>query len=268
VLDVPVGIEDATDAVTLDAGMPASVEFRDVRFSYVPGQPVLRGVSFAVSPGETVALIGPTGSGKSSIMALLHRFYDVEDGAVLIGGHDVRSVAQASLGAQIAMVLQEPFLFTGTVRENIRYNKADASDADVAAAARAVGAHDFIERLPQGYDTMLTERGVNLSMGQRQLLSFVRALVADRPILILDEATASIDSQTEQVIQKGLATLLKGRTGLVIAHRLGTIRHADRILVLQAGELIEAGTHDELVARGGPYSQLYLANHVSFDDVA
>lgn len=268
VLDVPLGVRDAPDAVTLGRGTPATVEFRDVRFSYVPGQPVLKGVSFAVAPGETVALIGPTGSGKSSIMALLHRFYDADGGAVLVGGHNVRHVTQVSLGAQIAMVLQEPFLFTGTVRENIRYNKAGASDADVVAAARAVGAHEFIERLPQGYDTLLTERGENLSMGQRQLLSFARALVADAPILILDEATSSIDTQTEQVIQRGLATLLKGRTGLIIAHRLATIRHADRILVLQAGELVESGTHEELAARGGPYGQLYRANHASFDDVA
>ena len=267
VLDVPVGVEDAADAVTLPKGSPASVEFRDVHFAYVPGQPVLRGVSFKVEPGTTVALVGPTGSGKSSIMSLIHRFYEVNAGAVLVGGHDVRQVTQASLGAQIAMVLQEPFLFTGTVMENIRYNKVSATDADVIAAARAVGAHEVIESLPGGYATELNERGANLSMGQRQLISFARALVADTPILVLDEATSSIDSQTEQQIQKALAILLKGRTGLVIAHRLATIRHADRIMVLQAGEIMEQGSHDDLVRHGGIYARLYKANHASFDDV-
>jgi len=267
VLDVPVGVEDAADAVTLPKCTRGSVEFRDVHFEYVPGQPVLRGVSFTVEPGTTVALVGPTGSGKSSIMALIHRFYEVNAGAVLVGGQDVRQVTQASLGAQIAMVLQEPFLFTGSVMDNIRYNKASATDADVIAAARAVGAHDLIGHLPQGYATELNERGANLSMGQRQLISFARALVADTPILVLDEATSSIDSQTEQQIQKALAILLKGRTGLVIAHRLATIRHADRIMVLQAGEIMEQGSHDELVRHGGIYARLYKANHASFDDV-
>ena len=213
---------------------------------------MLKDVSFRVKPGETVALVGPTGSGKSSSMALVHRFYDVTGGEVLVGGHDVREVTQESLGHQIAMVLQEPFLFTGTVIENIRYNRTDATDEQVIAAAKAVGAHDFILRLPQGYDTELSERGGNLSMGQRQLVSFARALVADTPILVLDEATASIDSYTEQQIQKALAVLLKGRTGLVIAHRLATIRNADRIIVLNAGRVVESGTHDELIATGWP----------------
>ena len=267
VLDVPIGVADAADAHVIPPGTPASVEFRDVRFSYNPDQPVLKGINFAVAPGETVALVGPTGSGKSSIMALIHRFYDVQSGAVLVGGHDVRQVTQASLGAQIAMVLQEPFLFTGTVMENIRFNKTSATETTVTEAARAVGAHDFIMRLPQGYQTLLTERGANLSMGQRQLLSFARALVADTPILVLDEATSSIDSDTEAQIQAALVTLLKGRTGLVIAHRLATVRNADRIIVLQAGQVAEIGTHDELVARNGPYGQLYRASHASFDDI-
>ena len=266
VLDVPVGIADAPDAFDLPLGAPGAVEFHDVRFSYVPGQPVLKGVSFSVAPGETVALVGPTGSGKSSVMSLIHRFYDVTSGAVLVGGHDVRAVTQRSLGGQIAMVLQEPFLFTGTVMENIRYNKATASDAEVIAAARTVGAHELIERLPQGYQTELTERGANLSMGQRQLISFARALVADAPILVLDEATSSIDSQTETQIQKALAVLLRGRSGLIIAHRLATVRHVDRILILSAGQIIEQGSHDELIALGGTYARLYAANHASFDD--
>jgi ATP-binding cassette subfamily B protein len=267
VLDVPLADTDAPGAADLPADAPASVEFRDVRFSYVPGQPVLKGVSFRVAPGETVALVGPTGSGKSSVMSLIHRFYDVDGGAVLVGGRDVRQVTQASLGRQIAMVLQEPFLFTGTVMENIRYNSADATDAQVMDAARTVGAHDLILRLPEGYDTVLTERGANLSMGQRQLVSFARALVADAPILILDEATSSIDSTTEAQIQRALVELLRGRTGLVIAHRLATIRNADRILVLNLGELVEAGTHDQLVAQGGRYARLYRASHSSFDDM-
>jgi ATP-binding cassette subfamily B protein len=266
VLDVPVGIKDAPDAVDLSPGTPATVEFRDVRFSYVSDQPVLRGVNFTVAPGETVALVGPTGSGKSSIMSLIHRSYDVSEGAVLVGGHDVRQVSQRSLGAQIAMVLQEPFLFTGTVMENIRYNKVTATDADVIQAARTVGAHDLIQRLPDGYQTELNERGANLSMGQRQLISFARALVADAPILVLDEATSSIDSQTEKQIQTALAILLRGRTGLIIAHRLATVRNADRILILSAGRIVEQGSHSELIAQGGIYERLFKANHASFDD--
>ena len=236
-------------------------------FGYTPGQPVLKGVSFRVNPGETVALVGPTGSGKSSAMALLKRFYDVQGGAVLVGGHDVRDITQASLGREIAMVLQEPYLFSGTVLENIRYNKTDATAQDVIAAARAVGAHDFIEALPQGYDTMIGERGGSLSLGQRQLISFARALVADARILVLDEATASIDSYTEMLIQKALKTLLTRRTGLVIAHRLATIRDADQIIVLQAGDVLEQGTHDQLMAHDGLYAQLYNVNYASFDDL-
>ena len=267
VLDVEISVKDAPDAVAIPPRAPASVSFRDVHFAYNPDQPVLKGISFDVAPGETVALVGPTGSGKSSIMALIHRFYDVQSGSVRVADHDVRQVTQASLGGMIAMVLQEPFLFTGTVMDNIRYNKAGATDATVTEAARAVGAHDFIMRLPQGYQTVLTERGANLSMGQRQLLSFARALVADAPILVLDEATSSIDSDTEAQIQEALVTLLKGRTGLVIAHRLATVRNADRIIVLQTGKIAEMGSHDELVARDGPYGQLYRASHASFDDM-
>ncbi len=266
VLDVPVSVHDRPEALDI-AGCDGSVEFRDVSFGYDPGQLVLRHVSFRVAPGQTVALVGPTGSGKSSAMALVHRFYDVTEGQVLVGGHDVRDLTQASLGRQIAMVLQEPFLFTGTVLENIRYNKADATREDIIAAASVLGADPFIRALPHGYDTMLGERGGSLSTGQRQLLSFARALVADAQILVLDEATASVDSATEQVIQRALATLLQGRTGLDIAHRLATVRHADRIMVLQAGRLVESGTHAALVAEGGLYARLYQANHASFDDV-
>lgn len=267
VLDVPVDVRDAENAVELPADMDGAVEFRNVTFGYDPKQPILKNVSFRVNPGETVAVVGPTGSGKSSAMALVHRFYDVQQGQVLVGGRDVRDVTQASLGRSIAMVLQEPFLFTGTVLENIRYNRTDASRDRVIEAAKAVGAHDFITALPEGYDTMLGERGGSLSLGQRQLLSFARALVADARILVLDEATASIDSYTEMLIQKALVKLLEGRTGLVIAHRLATIRDADRIIVLQNGELLEMGSHDELIANGGLYARLYNTSYASFDDV-
>lgn len=267
VLDVPVDIKDAPNAKVLAPDMDGSVEFRDVVFGYNPKHPVLKHVSFKVNPGETVALVGPTGSGKSSCMSLIHRFYEVQGGQVLVGGHDVRELTQDSLGRQIAMVLQEPFLFTGTVYDNIRYHKTDATREEVIEAAKAVGAHDFIMRLPDGYDSLLGQRGGNLSLGQRQLISFARALVADAKILVLDEATANIDSYTEMLIQKALVKLLEGRTGLVIAHRLATIREADRIIVLQNGELIESGNHRELMKNGKLYSKLYNLNYSSFDDI-
>ncbi len=266
VLDVAISVTDRPGAVDL-GDTDGSVVFDRVTFGYDPAVPVLRDVSFRVEPGQTVALVGPTGSGKSSAMSLIHRFYDVTGGRVLVGGHDVRDVTQASLGRQIAMVLQEPFLFTGTILDNIRYNKLDATREQIIAAATHLGADPFIRALPQGYDTSLGERGGSLSTGQRQLLSFARALVADAKILVLDEATASIDSATEQVIQRALATLLRGRTGLVIAHRLATVRNADRIMVLQAGRLVESGSHADLIARGGLYAGLYRANYASFDDV-
>ncbi len=267
VLDVPVDIQDAPNAKVLSADMDGSVEFKDVVFGYNPKHPVLKHVSFKVNPGETVALVGPTGSGKSSCMSLIHRFYEVQGGQVLVGGHDVRDLTQDSLGRQIAMVLQEPFLFTGTVFENIRYHKTDATREEVIEAAKTVGAHDFIMRLPGGYDGVLGQRGGNLSLGQRQLISFARALVADAKILVLDEATANIDSYTEMLIQKALVKLLEGRTGLVIAHRLATIREADRIIVLQNGELIESGNHTELMRNRKLYSKLYNLNYASFDDI-
>ncbi len=266
VLDVPVTIRNAVDADPLDDN-DGSIVFEDVTFGYEPGRPILDGVSLLVAPGETVALVGPTGSGKTSITALVHRFYDVWEGRVLIGGRDVRQVTLESLGREVAMVLQEPFLFSGTIYDNIRYNKLDATREKVEEAARAVGVHAFIMSLPNGYDNYLDQRGINLSLGQRQLLSFARALVADTRILILDEATANVDSYTERQIQRALRRLLSGRTAIVIAHRLATVRHADRILVLQEGKIIESGTHDALVEGGGLYARLYRLNFASFDDL-
>lgn len=200
-------------------------------------------------------------------MLLLNRFYDVQGGQVLVGGRDVRDVTQASIGREIAMALQEPYLFSGTVMENIRYNMTSASEDDVVTAAKAVGAHEFIMALPLGYESVMGESGGTLSLGPRQLISFARALVADARILVLDEATASIDSYTEMLIQKALVTLLTGRTGLVIAHRLATIRDADEIIVLQAGEVLEQGSHNQLMANKGLYAQLYSVNYGSFDDL-
>ena len=265
VLDVPVTIVDKPDAEPLVDFEP-TVEFRNVTFGYDPARPVLHDVSFEVRPRQVVALVGPTGSGKTSIIALAHRFYEVDQGQVLIGGRDVRDVTLESLGRNIGMVLQEPFLFSGTIEENIRYNTEGATREDVIAAAKSVSAHDFIMRLPEGYDTQLGQRGRNISLGQRQLISFARALVADPQILILDEATANIDSFTEQAIQKALKVLFAGRTCIVIAHRLATIRDADKIIVLQQGHILEQGPHDVLMANQGLYSRLYTSAHASFDD--
>jgi len=266
VLDVKIEFEDKPDAEPI-GDTDGSVIFKNVTFGYLPDQPVLKNLNFEIKPGETVALVGPTGSGKTSTTALLHRFYDIWEGEIRIGGKDIRDVTQDSLGDTVAMVLQEPFLFTGTVFENIRYHKLDATQQEVETAAKAVGAHDFIEKLPDGYNTILGQRGGSLSIGQRQLISFARAIVADAKILVLDEATANIDSFTERQIQEALAVMLEGRTGIVIAHRLATVRGADRIMVLQDGKIIETGSHDELMAMDSMYHRLYTLNYASFDDL-
>ena len=265
VLDVPVTIKDKPGASDLAAFEP-TVEFDHVTFGYDPARPILHDVTFQVRPREVVALVGPTGSGKTSIVALTHRFYEVDAGAVRVGGIDVRDIALDSLGRRIGMVLQEPFLFSGSIAENIRYNTEGATRDHIVAAAKAVSAHDFIMRLPDGYDTRLGQRGRNISVGQRQLISFARAMVADPQILILDEATANIDSFTEQAIQKALKVLFAGRTCMVIAHRLATIRDADRIIVLSQGRIQEQGSHDHLMTAGGLYHHLYTSAHASFDD--
>jgi ATP-binding cassette subfamily B protein/subfamily B ATP-binding cassette protein MsbA len=233
------------------------IEFDNVSFAYEPDRPVLQKIEFRIKPGQTVALVGPTGAGKTTIANLIPRFYDVSAGAVWVDGRDVREVERRSLREKIATVLQEPFLFSGTVTENIGYGRLDAARKEIEAAAHAVSAHSFIVTLPDGYDTLLGEGGGNLSQGQRQLLSFARAVLADPRILILDEATSNVDTRTEALIQEALNTLLKGRTSVVIAHRLSTIRNADMILVIEAGRIVERGTHASLLAKNGLYADLY-----------
>jgi ATP-binding cassette subfamily B protein len=233
------------------------VTFDDVRFVYSRGEPVLRGLSFAVAPGEMVGIAGPTGAGKSTIVKLLLRLYDVTGGAVLVDGIDVRETTQRDLRRHVALVSQDVYLFHGTIRENIAYGDAGAAEERVVDAAKRAQLHDFIATLPQGYDTLVGERGIKLSGGQRQRLSIARAILKDAKILVLDEATSSVDTETERQIQTSLALLAKGRTAIVIAHRLSTIRHADRILVLKDGRVAEEGHHDDLVARGGTYADLW-----------
>ncbi len=256
-LNTPIEVQDAPDAREMGS-VTGEVRFENVSFHYSDDPTlVLDGIDLDVTPGQTVALVGETGAGKTTIVKLLTRFHDPTSGSVLVDGVDLRTVTQQSLRRQMGMVLQDPFLFNGSVKENILFGRLNASDDDVIAAARAVGAHDFIMRLKNGYDTSVEEGGATLSVGQRQLISFARALLANPRILILDEATSSVDTQTEQIIQSALATLLKGRTSFVIAHRLSTITSADKIVVIHDGRIIEQGTHTELLANQGMYYDLY-----------
>lgn len=236
-----------------------SVEFKNVSFSYDDKKGVLENVNFKVTPGETIALVGPTGAGKSTIANLISRFYDIKQGNILIDGHDLTSVTVESLRKQMGVMTQDNFLFTGTIADNIRYGKPDATQEEIEAAAKAVNAHEFIMNLEKGYDTELKERGAGLSVGQRQLLAFARTMVSMPKILILDEATSSIDTQSEIMVQKGIAQLLKGRTSFVIAHRLSTIKNADRIFVVDHGNIVESGSHNELMAKKGEYYDLCMA---------
>lgn len=258
ILDTKSGITDAENVIEMPP-IQGSVDFSHVSFSYDDTTKVLNDISFHIKPGETIALVGPTGAGKTTIVNLISRFYDVQSGIISIDGHDIKTVSIESLRSQMGIMTQDNFLFTGTIRENIAYGKLDATEEEIISAAKAVHAHEFITRLPNGYDTRLEERGGGLSVGQKQLLAFARTMVSMPKILILDEATSSIDTQTELLVQEGIEALLKGRTSFVIAHRLSTIQKADRIFVIDQGGIIEEGNHDTLMAKGGAYYKLQMA---------
>ena len=258
ILDTKSDITDAENVIQMPA-INGSVDFEHVSFSYDKNTNVLQDVSFHINPGETIALVGPTGAGKSTIVNLISRFYDIQEGTIRIDGHDIKSVSIESLRSQMGIMTQDNFLFTGTIRENIAYGKLDATEEEIIAAAKAVHAHDFIMKLPKQYDTVLEERGGGLSVGQKQLLAFARTMVSMPKILILDEATSSIDTKTELLVQEGIEALLKGRTSFVIAHRLSTIQKADRIFVIDNGGIMEEGNHEGLMAKRGAYYQLQTA---------
>jgi len=238
------------------------VEFENVSFSYVKEKPLIENMNLKVNPGELIAIVGPTGSGKTTFVNLLMRFYDVDSGSIKIDGVDIRDIPRENLRSIFGMVLQDTWLFKGTFRENITYGKMNATDEEVIAAAKSARVHDFIMSYPDGYDTMLDEGGANISQGQQQLITIARAILADPAVLILDEATSSVDTRTEMHIQEAMRTLMKGRTSFVIAHRLSTIRNADKILVMRRGSIVEQGTHEELMAANGFYATLYNSQYV------
>jgi ATP-binding cassette, subfamily B, multidrug efflux pump len=257
ILDTPLEIVEVS---TLKTGQIAGeVRFEEVDFSYVQGTPVIKDMTLEAKPGETIALVGPTGAGKTTIVNLLNRFYEVDRGRISIDGTDIRQMRKDDLRRSLGLVLQDTFLFSASVMDNIRYGRLEASDEEVIEAAKMADADHFIRQLPQGYQTMLSERGSNLSQGQRQMLSIARAILADPAILILDEATSSVDTRTEARIQKALLRLMEGRTSFVIAHRLSTIREADNVVVVRDGEIVEQGTHQQLLDRRGLYHHLYMS---------
>ncbi len=260
VLDLKPEVVDAEDAQDMPA-IKGHIKYEGVTFHYVPDVDVLKDINLDIKPGENVAIVGSTGAGKTTLVTLLHRFADVSEGRITVDGFDIRDINRQSMVRQMSMVLQEPYLFSGSVSDNIRYSSEDATEEEVIAAGKAVGAHDFIMGLEDGYDTVLAERGVNLSVGQRQLVSFARAIVGNPRLIILDEATANIDTQTELLIQEALKRILVGRTSIVIAHRLSTIRNADKIVVLNQGQVAEVGNHEDLLKTRGVYSRLHAVNY-------
>lgn len=257
-MDEPVSIKNADDAYELPP-IQGEVEFKDVVFEYEPGRPILKNISFKVRPGESVALVGPTGAGKTTVINLISRFYDIASGQVLLDGHEVGKVTLNSLRSQMGIMMQDSFIFSGNIKENIRYGKLDATDEEIVQAAKTVRADEFIRLMENGYDTEVNERGSRLSQGQKQLISFARTLISDPKILILDEATSSIDTKTERLMQEGINQMLKRRTSFIIAHRLSTIKNCDRIMYIDDGRIVESGSHEELMERKGEYYKLYTA---------